>query len=716
MPTLADLNVVIGADLDGFELALNRAEGSLNGFGNFAKTALAGAAAAVAASIVGLGSESLKAAGDIQALEKGFAATYKGALPLADALAKVKELSKLPGLGLKEALQGATNLQAAGFSADLATRALGAFGNALATVGKGKADLDGVGLALGQIASKGKISAEEIGQLAERVPQIRGAIAAAFGTSDSQALQKLNIDATTFVEGITAQLEKLPKVTGGINNAFENLGDASTVALAKLGTSLNNAFNIESLLGKAADLLNSFGDAATALEPILKDVNDALVRYFGQGGEGGRVFSDLADAAKSAGDAIADLGKSSGFGDLLVAAKPLQNLVREIGDGITAILDTFSGVTKGITSLVNGDFKGALAGGTQAIDGLTRPIRSLFGLIEQKSANFSEFFGLVPPPAKEAAAAIDQVVKALGGLSGDQLKALQALEKSLRDNRNASRALGDDYDFLGGKSKILESGVKSLTDAGFAPGGKVVQDYVKQLRAVPEALDQIALRTIKGTEKLFATPDFEFPKADLSIPEVNLEGFLPDYGEIFRDATQKVIIGGGELQTALGSASGAALQALLDFNTNTESLLQSFPAEAFSQIGQSIGQALGGGADVIEALGQGILKAASSFLAQFGQLVLLKGAADVAFGNVAQGLAELAAGTALIAGAALIGSASSGGGAGSSLASQPRASYNSNVSSNQQRLQVTVVGELKGRGQDLVAVLRGADYRSARTA
>src|SRR5690606_26404524 len=118
-----------------------------------------------------------------------------------------------------EAIQGSVNLQAAGFSADLARRSLMAFGNALATVGKGKADLDGVGLALSQIASKGKISAEEINQLSERVPQIRVAMKAAFGTSDTEQLQKMGIDATQFVEGVVAQLEKLPAVTGGINNA-----------------------------------------------------------------------------------------------------------------------------------------------------------------------------------------------------------------------------------------------------------------------------------------------------------------------------------------------------------------------------------------------------------------------------------------------------------------------------------------------------------------
>lgn len=255
------------------------AAGASNGFEKFASTSSqlqglgAGLTLGLTTPIIATGLAAISAAGDMQALEKGFAATYKGAEPLSDALARVQELAKLPGLGLKEALQGATNLQAAGFSADLAARSLGAFGNALATVGRGKADLEGVQLALGQIASKGKISAEEIGQLAERVPQIRQAMQAAFGSSDTEVLQKAGINATEFVEGVTRELEKLPKVFGGINNASENFSDATTTALSKVGKSLNEAFNVEGLLNRASEVITSLANTFAGLPaPIQKTV------------------------------------------------------------------------------------------------------------------------------------------------------------------------------------------------------------------------------------------------------------------------------------------------------------------------------------------------------------------------------------------------------------------------------------------------------------
>lgn len=90
-----------------------------------------------------------------------------------DRLGEMREAAKSPGLGFEQAVDADIKLQSVGLSAGLSARAIIEMGNALAVVGKGKADLDGVLLAITQIVSKGKVSAEEINQIAERVPQIR---------------------------------------------------------------------------------------------------------------------------------------------------------------------------------------------------------------------------------------------------------------------------------------------------------------------------------------------------------------------------------------------------------------------------------------------------------------------------------------------------------------------------------------------------------------
>lgn len=193
---------------------------------------------AVGTAVGGLGVLAIKEAATIESLKMGLNAVSGSAAETEKQLVRLREIAKLPGLGFKEAIQGSINLQAAGLSADLAERSLKAFGNALATVGRGKADLDGVSLALTQISAKGKVSAQEILQLQERLPQIRQAMIAAFGTADTEALQKQGIDSQTFIGAIVKEFEKLPPVTSGLNNQIENLRDTWNIFLANEGAKL----------------------------------------------------------------------------------------------------------------------------------------------------------------------------------------------------------------------------------------------------------------------------------------------------------------------------------------------------------------------------------------------------------------------------------------------------------------------------------------------
>lgn len=144
----------------------------------------------------------------------------------ASRLEELRAIAKSPGLGFEEVVQGDIRLRSAGLSADESAKAIKGFGNALAAVGGSKADLSGVFLALGQISAKGKVSAEEINQLAERVPQIRQLMKSAFGTADTEAIQAMGIESKAFITGIINELELLPRATGGARNDLDNYGDA----------------------------------------------------------------------------------------------------------------------------------------------------------------------------------------------------------------------------------------------------------------------------------------------------------------------------------------------------------------------------------------------------------------------------------------------------------------------------------------------------------
>jgi tape measure domain-containing protein len=225
----------------------------------------------IGAPLTALGVAAVKTATDFDSLKRGLTAVSGSATETEKQLIRLKEVAKLPGFGFREAIQGSINLQAAGFSAERAEKALRVFGNALATVGKGKAELDGVILALTQIESKGKVSAEEINQLAERVPQIRQIMIKAFGTADTEVIQRAKITSRQFIDAVVNELAKLPQVTGGARNTFENLRDSIEQSLLPLGNKLLQTIlpAIEKLSPKILGLLEGFGKLSSGTQQLV---------------------------------------------------------------------------------------------------------------------------------------------------------------------------------------------------------------------------------------------------------------------------------------------------------------------------------------------------------------------------------------------------------------------------------------------------------------
>jgi tape measure domain-containing protein len=240
--TLAEANVLFKSS--GADKVKSDANEVSNSLGKLSTSSIAAAGAAgvalaafvaLGAAIVSVGKYSAEQAIQFDSNIRGLAAYSESSKALSAQVARLEQLAKAPGLGFDQLIQGVTRLEAAGFSAKQSEEALKQFGNALALVGGQKSDLDGVALALTQIKSKGVISAEEINQIAERVPQVRQAMKAAFGTASSEEIQKLGITANQFVDGITKSLEKLPRATGGLQNALDNIDDSFKKAGRTIG-------------------------------------------------------------------------------------------------------------------------------------------------------------------------------------------------------------------------------------------------------------------------------------------------------------------------------------------------------------------------------------------------------------------------------------------------------------------------------------------------
>lgn len=294
----AQLEVEISGKLDGLQAALNQAMGKIDDFVNktkgasdkvesaFKKMERAGSAmsdiggrlsVALTAPIVLLGKASITAYAELDSLKRGLQAVMGAGADLNGELTKLKEVAKLPGLGFKEAIEGSVRLQAAGFSADAARRTLMSFGNALATVGKGKAELDSVTYQLVQLQNKTSGFGADLRTLSEHLPQLRVAMESVFGTAESEKVAEMGYTGAQVVEMLTNEFAKLPKVTGGVGNALENLQDSLGHSAAKMGEAIDKAFGLQEKFDKLGETVSEFADWLENLDPAVQKLSFVFI-------------------------------------------------------------------------------------------------------------------------------------------------------------------------------------------------------------------------------------------------------------------------------------------------------------------------------------------------------------------------------------------------------------------------------------------------------
>lgn len=244
---------------------------------------------------IGLGIGIGVATARLDSLQRGLVAVAGSTAAAQVQLARLTEIAKAPGIGFEEAIQGSVRLQSVGFSAALAERSLKAFANAVALTGGGRAELSRINTQLGQLASKGKVLTQDLRPIIEAGPAVGRALREAFGTVDASAIEELNLTTEQFLDRLLTQLEKLPQVTGGLGNSFENLKDAVFRAFAGAGIGQASALAqaIDSLAKKVEFAGRMFATLpagtqrsifmfvalAAALGPVLLAVS-ALTRAF----------------------------------------------------------------------------------------------------------------------------------------------------------------------------------------------------------------------------------------------------------------------------------------------------------------------------------------------------------------------------------------------------------------------------------------------------
>lgn len=342
--SIAQLNARLGLIYKDFDKGLETVERKLRASGRRLSDLGDQLSVSLSIPLAAAGAAAVKTAGDIEGLQLALQTQLGSAEAARKELELLRQEALKPGLGFEQAVKASVSLQAVGFSAEKARKITSEFGNALANAGKGAAELDGVVLALTQIQAKGVVSAEEINQIAERLPQIRTLMQAAFGTASSEAIQKLGISSQQFIEGITAELEKLPRATGGIRNSLDNFFDGIKQGAAKFGFAISKAFDVPGKLEALTDGLVALGDGFANLNPSVQ----SFIVYAGAAVVAAGPLAKIFGAVYSTGAQAVDI-----FQALAGGAKTVTSFALETAQAFNALnLATKSFIVLGLVTTI----------------------------------------------------------------------------------------------------------------------------------------------------------------------------------------------------------------------------------------------------------------------------------------------------------------------------------------------------------------------------
>lgn len=270
MAEMGLLQVIIGADISAFEKNIKKVQRDLDklvgkDFVKFAgqvRTAMMGLAGALG--LVGVAA--VKSAAQLEQQKVAFTTLLKSAQKADDFLRKLQSFAAATPFQFDELVDASKKMLAFGFAADDVLPTLRKVGDAAAGLGLGGDGIDRIVRAIGQMQSKGKVSAQEINQLAEAGIGAWDYLAKAAGKSVAEvqkASEKGLISGKAGVAAIIAGMDSqfkglMEKQSGTINGILSNITDNIGEAMRGLGEALVTDLPIKDALIGIRDALGAF--------------------------------------------------------------------------------------------------------------------------------------------------------------------------------------------------------------------------------------------------------------------------------------------------------------------------------------------------------------------------------------------------------------------------------------------------------------------------
>jgi tape measure domain-containing protein len=206
----------------------------------------AGLTAGLTAPLVGVGAAAVSVAEDLKMAELAFTTMLGSGEKAKKFLSDLQSFAASTPFEFPDLIDAAKKMQAMGFEADKVVPTLRSIGDAAAALGGGKSFIDGVTTALGQMQAKGKVSAEEMNQLAERGVPAWKMLADNIGVSIPEAMKLSEKGAISAATAIPAILQGMNDKFGGqmakasqtLTGVWSNFKDQLTYTLGDIGKTL----------------------------------------------------------------------------------------------------------------------------------------------------------------------------------------------------------------------------------------------------------------------------------------------------------------------------------------------------------------------------------------------------------------------------------------------------------------------------------------------
>ena len=326
--------------------AANHISDRLGGAISFVRTSLLTLATATVAGLGALTAFGLKSAATLEQTQIAFNSLLGSVDAGTKAFKDLQQFAAATPFEFKDLAPAAQRFfafgQSVGIAKDQVIPFLTTLGNVASVTGGGAQALSSVTLAMGQIASAGKVTLDNLNQISEALPGFSGvaAIAAGTGKTTAQTMQDISsgsLSATVGIQALLTGMQKFPGAAGAMEaqsktllGVFSTFKDTLSQALVAGFTPVLPA--IKDALAEATPVLGAaigkiapaLGKVVALIGPLVSQLVDAVVPILLPLIDGvTQIFQSLQDTG-----ALADLSKA--IGDVVKSLSPLFPVLGQI--------------------------------------------------------------------------------------------------------------------------------------------------------------------------------------------------------------------------------------------------------------------------------------------------------------------------------------------------------------------------------------------------